>query len=118
MSQGQGFPNRNLHKIKERTVNDFKAFDYVSIPVTGTVQLIPLNDERKTAKAVHLYFESSTTGRAARYNYDGTIPVSGSVGHGLSDDTDFFLYEQENIQNFRIVQEVAGTHVLHITFLK
>lgn len=118
MSQGQGFPNRNLHEIKERTVNYFKAFDYVSIPVTGTVQLIPLNDERKTAKAVHLYFESSAAGRAARYNYDGTIPVSGSVGHGLSDDTDFFLYEQENIQNFRIVQEVAGTHVLHITFLK
>lgn len=118
MSQGQGFPNRNLHKIKERTVNDFKAFDYDVLTVTSSVQSIPLDDERKKAKAVHLYYESSATGRSSRYNYDGTNPIAGTVGHGLSDDTDFFLYEQENIQKFRIVQEVGGTHRLHITFLK
>lgn len=114
----QGYLNRNSFKTKEKIVNEGKAFAYTTLTVDNTIQNIPLSAITTEATMVHLYFESSVTGKAARYTYDGTNPVAATTGNVLKDDTDFFLYEMENISKFKIVQETAGTHTLHITYLK
>ena len=112
----QGFLNGNLFKAKETIVNDFKAFNSTTITVSGTVQLLNLSGAFANARAVHIYVDSTAPGKALRYTYDGSIPSAG-VGIGRKDNDEFIITEFSNLQKFRVIEEVAATTTLFITYL-
>lgn len=114
----QGFPNRNLSKIKQYTVNDYKAYAYADYTVTSasTGIVIPSDPPRM----IHIYVESDTAAPAIamRYKVDGGAPVATGAGIPRVNGDEFFIYEFSNIQKLRVIEEVANTTNLRITFYK
>jgi hypothetical protein len=113
----QGFLNGNLFKAKETIVNDYKAFSSATITVSGTVQLLDLTGAKANARAVHIYVDSTAASKALRYTYDGSLPSAG-VGIARKDNDEFIITEFSNLQKFRVIQEVAATTTLFITYLQ
>lgn len=107
---------QNIDTIKKYTVNGYKAFAVEVITVT-TLKMLGVSFLALEPKAVHIYVESSIATRAIRYYYDGTTPAAGD-GIGRFDNDEFLLEEFSNLQNFKVIQEAAGTHKLFVTYLK
>jgi hypothetical protein len=110
----------NLEQIKKYTVNDFKAFAYgdytVTSASTGIASILPTDQPRM----MHVYVESDTASPsiAIRYRIDGGAPVATGAGIPRVNGDEFFIYEFANIQKFRVIEEVANTTNLRITFYK
>lgn len=113
----QGFPNRNLSKIKDVTVNNLKAFASDTITVDGSVKLLDLTGDYALATAVHIYIDSDIVGKALRYTYDGTTPTT-ILGIARQDNDEFVLSEKNNLEKFRVTEIAAGNTILFITYLK
>ena len=95
-----------------------KACGYEKLVIDGaSAQALTVPTEASYAE---IRLESDvTTQVAARYLMLGTttLPTS-SVGMALNNLDFFDINNGTNLVNFRIIQAVAGTHVLHIQYYK
>lgn len=99
-------------------LNGFKAFDYESITVNGTVKnlTIPPN-----AKYALITVESSvTSGVVARYLEFGgsSTVVTTTLGLALRDGSVFDITDAQNLAGFQITQAQGGTHVIKVQYYK
>lgn len=110
--------DQNIDKIKAYTVNEYKAYAYADYTVTSasTGIVIPTDQPRM----IHIYVESTTVAPAIamRYRVDGGDPVATGSGIPKGDGDEIWIYEFSNIQKLRVIEEVANTTNLRITFYK
>jgi hypothetical protein len=107
MSQGQGFPNRNLFKIKETTVNPAVPTSTQTLVVTGTATGLTVPQD--TYKAV-----IQNIGHDVRF-WENGIPTSTS-GFVLS-DKDIIVIEGTALQTFKVILSSGSTtSVLQIQY--
>lgn len=116
----QGFSNLNLHTLKELAINGYKAYSYADYTVTSSSTTIASVLPTENPSMIHIYVESDTAAPsiAMRYRVDGGAPVATSVGIPRVNGDEFFIYEFSNIQKLRVIEEVANTTNLRITFYK
>lgn len=98
--------------------NSFKAFAYQALTITGaTAQSLTIPSE---TKYMECRLESSVTASVpVRYLLLGgaTLPTT-TTGMALNHLDVFDVTDAQNINNFRIIEATAGTHVLHIQYYK
>jgi hypothetical protein len=113
-------PQTNLDILSTIAQNDYIDYAYddytVTSTSTGIASILPTDSPRK----MHVYVESTTAAPAIamRYRTDGGAPVATGAGVPRVDGDEFFIYGFANIQKFRVIEEVANTTVLRITFSK
>jgi hypothetical protein len=111
---------RNIDKLKELAINEYKAYaygDYTATSAsTGIESIVPTIQPRM----MHVYVESDTASPsiAMRYRVDGGDPVATGAGIPRVNGDEMWIYEYSNISKFRIIEEVANTTTLRITFYK
>lgn len=108
----------NLGSLQSLAANQYKAYDYADYTVTSasTGIVIPTVPPRM----IHIYVESDTAAPsiAMRYRIDGGAPVATGAGIPRVNGDEFFIYEFANIQKLRVIEEVANTTNLRITFYR
>lgn len=104
-----------LDQLLKQNLNNFKAFSYQKLTVTGTVVSLTVPENAKYAE---IRLESSITATiAARYLITGDIPTA-TDGMALNNLDLFDISDYQNLVNFKIIQATAGTHTLHIQYYK
>ncbi len=104
-----------LDQLLKQNLNNFKAFAYEKVSVTGAVTTLTVP---ATAKYAEIRLESTiTTSIAIRYLITGGIPTS-TDGMALNNLDLFDLTDYQNLINFKAIQTGAGTHTLHVQYYK
>lgn len=107
-----------LNQLVTLANNGFKAFAYQALTVTGaTAQslTIPVG-----TKYMECRLESSITASVpVRYLLLGgaTLPTT-TTGMAINHLDVFDVTDAQNVNNFRIIEATAGTHVLHVQYYK
>lgn len=110
-------PEQLLNKIKQATVNSFKAFAYEAITVTTTAQQLTVP---AGARYALLKLISDGTGNTANC-LQFRLPVTASAGMPISDGTVFDITDAQNLAGFNIIKTtsgVAANTVLHVEYYK
>jgi|SRR5688572_11398401 len=112
--------DQNLDILAREAVNNYKAYSYNDYTVTSSSTSIHSILPTDNPRMMHVYVESDTAAPAIaiRYRVDGGNPVATGAGIPRVNGDEFFVYDFANIQNFRVIEEVANTTNLRITFYK
>lgn len=107
-----------LTELARLAKNSFKAHGYQALTVSGaSAQSLTVPDG---TKYMECRLESSITASVpVRYLLLGTktLPTT-TTGMAINNLDVFDVTDYQNINNFRIIEATAGTHVLHVQYYK
>ena len=103
-----------LTKLLQVLTNDVNAIGNETLVVdTIALSLTPTSGANKALIQV----QSTVTTTAIRYWENGTVPTS-STGFSQGNGAVIELTTAENIKNFKIIKETAGTTQIVVTYYK
>lgn len=109
-------PEEYLKKIKQSTVNSFKACGYQQLTVSGSMQKLTVPTDAKYALII--VESSETTLIVARYLEVGSPTVVAGTGLPLKDGNVFDITDTQNLVGFQVIQEAGYTTKLNIQYYK
>ena len=103
-----------LEKIARQGANSPVCIGHETLVVSGTAQSLVGN---ANATDAIIQIQSTVATTAVRYWEDGTAPTS-SAGFSQGNGAVIELTNQQNIVNFKIIKETAGTTSIVVSYYK